>query len=294
MSSAFLTQTILPIALFIIMYGMGLSLRISDFYAAFKSPKSIAVGLVGQMVLLPMLAFLIAIIFALPAELAVGLILVALAPGGVTSNMFTYLAKGDVALSISLTSIVSLLAPFCIPFFTLLSMDYFMGDGASFELPFLKTVIQLLAMTVIPVILGMATLVWWPKLSQLIEKYVKWFSIGFLVFVILLILLQNQDNIVDYFIQAGVAALSLNICALLLGFYLAKVFSLAESHQITISFEVGIQNGTLAIFVAGTIIGNQYMMIPALNYGLLMFFSGGAFCQWILRGKNKKALDSYS
>lgn len=285
MSPDLLTKVILPLSLFLIMFGMGLSLKIADFKHVAKSPKAVGMGLVGQMLLLPVIAFMIAIALNLPPELAVGLMIIALAPGGATSNMFTYLSKGDTSLSISLTAIVSIITPFTIPILAALSMTYFMGANSQFEIPILKTIIQLLIITVVPVILGMFVLSRWPRAAVSMERFFKWFSVLFLMFIIMLIVLKNKDNVLDFFAQAGLAALLLNVTVLVLGYQLAKMARLTHPQAISIGFEVGIQNGTLALLVAGTLIGNQAMMIPAVTYSLLMFLSGAIFGWWI----NKKA-----
>lgn len=287
MQADLLTQVILPVSLFLIMFGIGISLKPSDFTAIFKKPKALAVGLLGQMVLLPIIAFSIALLFQLPPEIAVGLIIIALAPGGATSNMFTYLSRGDVSLSISLTAFVGLITPFTIPIFVALSMNHFMGENAAIELPIIKTIIQLLIITVIPVILGMFTLFRWPVAAKKMEVWLKWFSIFFLLLIIALIVLKNADNMANFFAQAGIATLTLNLVVLSLGYFIAQYTKLSLPQSITIGFEVGIQNGTLALVVAGTLIGNEVMMIPAVTYSLIMFFSGAAFGWWI----NKKHID---
>jgi len=280
-----LTKVILPFSLFLIMFGIGLSLRFSDFRAVIKDPKAIAIGLLGQMVLLPVVAFGIAVAFQLPPEIAVGLIIIALAPGGATSNMFTYLFRGDVSLSISLTAIVSLITPFTIPLVVAFSMAHFMGNGMAFELPLLKTIVQLLIITVIPVALGMFILSRWPAMAGKIEKVLKWFSIFFLLLIIALIIMKNASNMVSFFAQAGLATLVLNLLVLTLGYQMAKWGKLSRSQSICIGFEVGIQNGTLALVVAGTLIGNEVMMIPAVTYSILMFVTGAAFGWWLDRSK---------
>ena len=285
MSPDLLTKVILPLSLFVIMFGMGLSLKIADFKHVAKSPKAVAIGLVGQMLFLPAIAFIIAIALNLPPELAVGLMIIALAPGGATSNMFTYLSKGDTSLSISLTAVVSIITPFTIPIFAALSMTYFMGANSQFELPILKTIIQLLVITIVPVILGMFMLSRWPNAALKLEHFLKWFSVLFLLLIIMLIVLKNKDNVLDFFTQAGLATLLLNVTVLVLGYQLAKMARLTHPQAISIGFEVGIQNGTLALLVAGTLIGNQAMMIPAVTYSLLMFLSGAVFGWWM----NKKA-----
>ena len=292
MQADLLTKVILPLSLFLIMFGIGLSLRIADFRGVVKYPKALLIGLTGQMILLPIIAFAIAVAFQLPPEIAVGLIIIALAPGGATSNMFTYLSRGDVSLSISLTAIVSLITPFSIPLIAALSMTYFMGSGAEFQLPIVKTIIQLLVITVIPVGLGMFTLSRWPAIAAKIENVLKWFSILFLLLIIALIVLKNAANMAGFFAQAGLATLVLNMVVLTLGYLLAKWAKLSHPQSVCIGFEVGIQNGTLALVVAGTLIGNATMMIPAVTYSLIMFFSGAAFGWWVNRNRDEGLVEA--
>ncbi|PCI19181.1 MAG: bile acid:sodium symporter [Piscirickettsiaceae bacterium] len=272
-----LTAVILPASLFIIMFGMGLTLRIMDFTRVLKQPKPVLLGLSAQMFALPIIAFAVAIVFTLPPELAVGLMIISFAPGGATSNMFTNIAKGDVALSISLTAVTSLITPFTLPLFTLLAMDYFMGSGEVFRLPLLKTVMQLLVISVVPVIIGMLTQSKWQKAAAKIEPFIKIFSIVFLFLIIVAIILKNKAHMADFFLQTGLATLTLNILVLALGFGLAKFFKLSRAQSVSIGYEVGIQNGTLALLVAGTLIGNSTMMIPAVTYSILMFITGFLF-----------------
>ncbi len=281
MQADLLTKVILPISLFLIMFGMGISLRPLDFKKIVQSPKVVVIGICAQLLMLPFIALIIAIALKLPPEIAVGIIIIALAPGGATSNMFTYLSKGDVSLSITLTAIVSLIAPFSIPILAGLSMDYFMDSNTSFNLPIVKTIAQLLVITVIPVVLGMFVLSRWEHFARKIEPIVKWVSILFLILIIVLIVLKNNTNMMSYFAQAGLATLALNLTALILGYQLSKLTKLSHPQTVTIGFEVGIQNGTLALVVAGTLIGNDVMMIPAVTYSLIMFFSGGLFGWWM-------------
>lgn len=281
MQADVLTKVILPLSLFLIMFGIGLSLKISDFKNIFKFPKAIVVGLIAQLILLPVIAFALALIFKLPAELAVGLIIIALAPGGATSNMFTYLYKGDVSLSVSLTVLTSLITPFTIPLLAALSMVYFMDNSTEFELPIIKTIIQLLVITVIPIALGMFALSRKPVLAKKIENVLKWFSIFFLFLIIALIIMKNSENMLSFFAQVGAATLVLNVLVLILGYQLANMLKLNNKQSICIGFEVGIQNGTLALVVAGTLIGNNTMMIPAVTYSILMFITGALFGWWI-------------
>lgn len=290
MQADLLTKIILPVSLFLIMFGIGLSLRASDFRNIIKSPKVVAIGLCAQMILLPIIAFSLAIIFALPPEIAVGLIIIALAPGGATSNMFSYLYKGDVSLSITLTAIASLITPFSLPILADMGMSYFMGSNVEFSLPVSKAIVQLFVITVIPVVLGMLVLSFWGNLARKIEPLFKWLSILFLLLIIALIVLKNAANMASFFAQAGLATLVLNLVALMLGYQLAKLTKLSRAQSITIGFEVGIQNGTLALVVAGTLIGNNIMMIPAVTYSLIMFFSGSLFGWLMSKSKSKMNL----
>lgn len=285
MQADILTTIILPISLFLIMFGLGLSLKLQDFNAILTQPKAIYIGLFGQMVILPIIAFVIAIIFQLPPALAVGLIIIALAPGGSTSNMFTYLAKGDVSLSVSLTAIVSVITPFTMPILAILSMNYFMQDSTEFSIPIIKTITQLLIITIIPIAFGMFILAKWSNIASKMEAFFKYFSILFLLLIIVLIVLKNQDNMLDFFIQAGLATLVLNISVLTIGYLLAKKAKLSQPQSTSIGYEVGIQNGTLALVVAGTLIGNSEMMIPALTYSLIMFLTGAGFGWFVKNNK---------
>ncbi len=283
MSPDLLTKVILPASLFLIMFGMGLSLRLNDFKDVLKAPKTMAIGLIGQMILLPLIAFAIAVLLNLSPEIAVGLMIIALAPGGATSNLFTYLSKGDVSLSISLTAVVSLITPFTIPLVAALSMTYFMGTANEFNLPIIKTILQLLVITLIPVAFGMFVLSRWPKTAKNIENKLKWFSLFFLILIIALIVFKNADNVFGFFTQAGLATFILNIVVLGVGYQMAKLAKLSHPQAVSIGFEVGIQNGTLALVVAGSLIGNEVMMIPAVTYSLIMFFTGAAFGWWVNR-----------
>lgn len=283
MQADLLTKVILPAALFLIMFGIGLSLRLLDFKNIVTSPRVVAIGLCAQMVLLPLIAFGLALVFALPQEIAVGLIIIALAPGGATSNMFSYLCKGDVSLSITLTALASVITPFSIPVLADASMHYFMGSNVAFSLPVGETIMKLFVITVVPVVLGMLVLAYGERVAKKIEPVFKWLSILFLLLIIALIVLKNSANMASFFAQAGLATLVLNVVALLVGYQLARFTKLSHPQSITIGFEVGIQNGTLALVVAGTLIGNSVMMIPAVTYSLIMFVSGGLFGWWMNR-----------
>lgn len=277
MQADILTAVILPTSLFIIMLGLGLSLRTEDFTRVIKQPKAALIGLCAQVVALPFIALLVAVLFKLPPELAVGLMIISFAPGGATSNLFTNLAKGDVALSISLTAVTSLITPFTLPLFTVLAMNYFMGNGEAFELPVLKIIMQLVAISVVPVMMGMLVLSKWQNAARKADAVIRVFSIVFLFLIIAAIILDNKTQMADFFLATGLATLTLNILVLALGYGLGQFFKLSRAQAVSIGYEVGLQNGTLALLVAGTLIGNSTMMIPAVTYSILMFFTGFLF-----------------
>jgi len=276
-----LTQVVLPLALFIIMFGLGLSLTGADFLRIIQRPKAFAVGVAAQMVMLPVMAYLLVMALSLPPELAVGLMIIAFCPGGVTSNLYSYLARGDVALSVSLTAIISLLAPFTIPLLTVWMMTLLLENSQAFNLPVVKTIIQLLVITIVPVSLGILIHRKWPGFSRRMQTPVKVLSIVFLFIVIAGIVGKNWANMSGYFAQAGLATLILNVVSMLAGYGLSNVFQLSHKESITIGFEVGLQNGTMALLIASALLSNATMAIPAVTYSLIMFASGAVFAWWL-------------
>lgn len=277
METGILVSVVLPASLFIIMFGMGMSLTIPDFKRVFEQPKAFLIGISAQMLLLPILAFAVVNVFEMDPLLAVGLMILSFCPGGTTSNMFSFLAKGDVALSITLTACVSLIAPFTIPLLANLSMDYFLGEGSEFSLPLVKTVVQLLVITVVPVMLGMILRSKKPAFCDRMENSVKIFSIFFLFLIIAGIVKNNWANMASYLQQVGPSVVLLNILAMGLGLAIAVAMKLDRKQAVTISYEVGIQNGTTAMLITSTILHNDTMTIAPAIYGLLMFVTGGIF-----------------
>ena len=206
------------------MFGMGLTLGLVDFIRVFKEPKAVLVGISMQLLMLPLVALFIALAFNLSPELAVGLMIISFVPGGTTSNIFTSLAKGDVALSISLTAVVSLITPFTIPLVLIVAMQYFLGQGSVVEIPLLKTIFQLLVITVLPVSLGMFILSKWEKIANKIDPIMRRFSIVFLFFIVLAIVIKYKNEMLGFFVQTGAATLTLNIIVLGLAYFLSKYF----------------------------------------------------------------------
>lgn len=279
MESNIITSVFLPIAIAIIMLGMGLSLVPADFKRVLLYPKAMTVGLIGQLVILPIVGFMVASIFPLRPEMAVGIMILALCPGGPTSNLITYLSRGDVALSVTLTAVSNLLTVFSIPFLVNFSLQHFMGTGQTIQLPVLQTIIQIAILTIIPVALGMLINARWPTFAANADTPVKIASSFLLVLVILAAIIRERNTIVGFFIEVGPAVLVHNVIGMALGFGLAWLARLTWPQQIAIPIEVGIQNGTLAIAIASApfMLNNPDMAVPPAIYSLIMFATGGLF-----------------
>lgn len=280
MENSILTDILLPLSLFIIMLGMGMSLAVGDFKKVVLFPKAVILGLVGQIIVLPLIAFVLVKLFNAAPLIAVGVMLVAACPGGSTSNLISHLAKGDTALSISLTAISSLITVVTIPFIVGLSMAYFLAADQSIQLPVGKTVMTLIVITLIPVSLGMLVRKKYPGFADKQETKVNVFSAAFLAFLVAAIIFQQTEVVKTGFATTGLVILSLNIITMASGFIVARLFQLNASQSTTISIEIGIQNGTLAILVATTILHQPAIAIPAAIYALVMFISGALMIFW--------------
>jgi bile acid:Na+ symporter, BASS family len=276
MQESIFTTAILPLALALIMLGMGLSLKLEDFQRIKKYPKAVAVGLFSQIVLLPIIGLTIAKIVSMPPELSVGLMAIAIAPGGVSSNMITYLAGGDVALSVTLTVFSSLITIFTIPILMNLVLSYFMGQSSNISLPIGTTMGQIFLITIIPIAIGMFLNYQFPNLSQRLEKVTSRLAIGFLALIILILVIREWNKLPGFILQAGLAIVLLNLLSMAAGFGISKLVKLNTAQQICIAIEVGIQNGTLAIAITAGMLRNQDMAIPAAIYSLCMYITGFA------------------
>ncbi len=276
MESNFFNAVLLPLALGIVMLGLGLSLTPLDFKRVIVYPKAIVIGLVSQMLILPVVCFLIAKLLGLSPELAVGLMLLASSPGGPTANLYSHLSKGDVALNITLTALNSFLTLFSLPFIVNFSINYFMKSGQVIPMQFSK-IMEVFAIVLIPVSLGMLVKSLYPKISSILDKPVKILSALFLVIIIAGVVFKERENIGTYFKIAGIASLVFNLFSIGVGYYLPRLFKLQEKQAIAIGMEIGIHNGTLAIFIALTVLGNGVMSIPPVIYSLIMFFTAAVF-----------------
>lgn len=280
MEASILTQLFLPLALAIIMFGMGLSLTPGDFKRILIYPKAVAIGLINQLILLPLIAFGLILLFGLEREAAVGLMILSACPGGATSNLITHLAKGDSALSITLTGFSSVITVLTIPFVVNFSLNYFMPGGEVQQLNIVGTVISVLFITVIPVALGMIILRKAPGLAARLDQPFRKISVIFFVVIVLAAIFKEREHIVQYFLEAGPVTLALNVCTLAVGYFSGKLLGLSRKQSTTISIESGIQNATLGITVAATLLLNPAMTIPSVIYGLLMFGTAGLIIAW--------------
>jgi len=289
----FFINTALPIALSLIMLGLGMTLRVSDFTRIVAYPKAAAVGLLCQMILLPLTGFALASLFPLTPVLAVGVMILAFSPAGASSNLITYLARGDVALAVTLTAVNSFAAVFTAPILINLSLQHFMGEGQAIQLPLLNTIIQISRMIVVPVIIGMVINAVKPDWTKAAESPMRILSTLVLAMAVFGAVWADKENLASNFQNAGVVMLCLNVLTLLIGYNTAKLFRLPQKQAITISIEGGIQNGTLAIVIAATILQTPAMATPAAVYSLIMFATGG-FMIYHFGGKMKQEQEEVS
>ncbi|WP_207887115.1 bile acid:sodium symporter family protein [Pseudomonas sp. 30_B] len=275
----------LPISLGIIMLGLGLSLTIADFVRVVRYPKPVVIGLVCQIILLPLACFLITLGFALEAALAVGMMLLAAAPGGTTANLYSHLAHGDVALNITLTAVNSVIAILTMPLIVNLSLLYFMNDGQTIPLQFGK-VVQVFIIVLGPVAIGMLIRRQLPRVAAALQKPVKILSALLLLLIIVLAVAKDWQTFVTYAPIVGAAALCFNLLSLAVGYWVPRLLKLPKPQAVAIGMEIGIHNGTLAIALALSpmLLNNKTMAIPAAIYGVLMFFTAAAFGWWVSRG----------
>ncbi|MBX3185124.1 MAG: bile acid:sodium symporter family protein [Polyangiaceae bacterium] len=284
MESSIVTSVFLPLALGIIMLGLGLSLTLADFKRVVVMPKAIIVGLVCQMLILPFVCYGIAKAVGLPPVLAVGLMLLAASPGGATANLFSHLAKGDVALNITLTAVNSVLSVISLPIIVNLSMKLFMQESATIPLQ-VKEVLQVFAVVLVPTGIGMLVRAKKLNLALRMEKPVRIASAVFLVLIIAAAVAGQRQNLVDFFKQVGIAALLFNLASMGLGYLIPRLVRLSKRQSVAIGMEVGIHNGTLAIVIATTLLNNAAMSIPAAIYSLIMFFTAAGFAFIVNRSK---------
>ena len=274
MQSNLFTAVLLPLALSLVMLGMGLSLIPEDFWRIVRYPKAVAVGTICQILLLPIIALLITQIVPMQPTIAVGLIVLALCCGGPSSNLITYLAKGDVALSVSLTAVGSIITVFTIPIFSNLAIKHFLGQDAAINMPIAQTMVQIFLITLLPIAIGMTTRQRFPHIASRLEKMMSRITAGLLALIILLLVVREGSKLPEFILQVGLGVLLLNVISMLAGFLISKLLQLPPSQQICIAVEVGISNGTLALAITAGLLNNPTMAVPAAVYSLLMYITG--------------------
>lgn len=276
MQQSILTAVFLPIALGIIMLGLGLSLTLEDFKRVTRYPKAVTVALVCQMILLPALCFGLVIVSRIDPVLGVGMMLLAASPGGATANLYSHLSKGDVALNITLTAINSILTLFTLPLIVNFSLAYFMESDQYVPVQFSK-VIEVFAIVLLPVSIGMLIRKRWSSFATTMDKPVKIASALILIALIVSVTVRERHVLVDYAGSLGLPVLLFNVLSLAVGYFIPRIIGIDQRQSIAIGMEIGIHNGTLAIFIALSVLGNSMMSVPPAMYSLLMFFTAALF-----------------
>ena len=268
---------IAPIALALIMLALGLGLTGQDFLRVIKQPKDFIVGLICQLILLPIIAFILIKIFNTPLELALGVMIIAAAPGGVTSNVLTKFANGDVALSVSLTAIISLISIISVPFIVFMSADLLEISNISKEISMIGISMKMFLVVTLPVLLGMVIRKFATNFITSRTLMIQRISIILFAIVFAAIWVEEWENIMSYIAQAGVITLVLNIVMMITGYYVAKFLASGVAQRKCISLECGLQNGTLAVFVASQLFSDITFLIPTAAYALIMFLTSLIF-----------------
>ena len=266
-----ITDIFLPLALAFIMFALGLGLTGADFLRVLKQPKDFLVGAISQIILLPIIAFILIKIWPISPELAIGVMIIAAAPGGVTSNILTSFAKGDVALSISLTAIISLLSVITVPFIIITSLNILDLNNVPQNISLANMALSMFLIVTLPVVLGMIIKKILSNFALSFEPIAKKISIFLFVLVLIGAILAERNNVIAYFAQAGLITLVLNVVMMIVAFYVAQLLGSGIAQKKCIAIECGLQNGTLAIFVATTLFGGGVYLIPAATYSLIMF-----------------------
>lgn len=284
-----ITQVILPLILAFIMFSMGLSLIVDDFKRVAKFPKAFMTGAVLQIFSLPVLAFFLTNFWVTTGSVdpafAVGVIIIAACPGGVTSNLMTHLGKGDTALSISLTAVLSVVSVFTIPFIVNFGYSSFMEAGNTSALPIAKTIIGIFCITTLPVAIGMLINAKKPEFAARFEPKARAAATALFLLIIIAAVVKKWVPLSSSFTSVGPIILILNLLTMLLAYTVSRALRLDRAKRIAIVFECGLQNGTLAIMIAATFLKNELMMIPGGIYSLLMFFTGGAYLLYLIKSK---------
>lgn len=272
----------MPLSLAIIMFGFGLTLTPADFKRIAQYPKSVFLGLFCQMVLLPILAYVVCRGFNLSPEISIGVMILAASPGGITANLFSHLAHGDIALNLTLTAINSVLAAFSLPLLVNLAYKIFAGQEQNIGLQFSKT-IEVFAIVLIPVAIGMFVKNKKPAFSKKMDKPVRIFSMLVLLIIVVGAVAKEKEQLSSSFAQIGIAMLVFNLGSMLIGYLIPRILKLSNREATAISMEVGIHNSTLAIYVAVALLGSFALALPAAVYSIIMFFTAAIFSLYLAK-----------
>jgi bile acid:Na+ symporter, BASS family len=279
----------LPLALVIIMFGLGLSLTVQDFKRVISFPRPVLVGLFCQMILLPAFAFLLCYVFKLKPEFAIGLMVLAASPGGVSSNIYSHLSDGDVALNMTLTAINSVLAAVALPLFTTLAISSFAGQEQNIDLQF-KKMIEVFLIVLVPAAIGMFIHKKSPEFSKKMEKPVKIFSIVVLALIIVASAAKEWKLLTEHLGEVGAAVLVFNLVSLAVGYFVPMMLKISRRQATAISMEIGIHNGTLALYMAISVLGSTAYAVPAAVYSVVMYFTASAFTYFLKKNSGPKEL----
>lgn len=286
MQASVLTEVLLPLALAFVMFGMGLTLTISDFGRLLKAPKAILTGFLGQIVLLPLLTFAICFAFELPPYIAVGIMILAACPGGTTSNLISHIAKANLALSVSLTAISTIACVFTTPFIIQFAIDYFVKENAP-AFSVVETVLGLIGVSILPVVIGMIIRRLFTGFATKTETFFRQFSMYFMMAMIVGVLVSERDNLATSFESAFLVCLTLNLSSVLMGLILAKISAASFKDSLTLAIEIGVQNAALAMLICITFLkAPDYAIAPGV-YGIAMYIGPALLAIWAKRKRMK-------
>ena len=286
MQASVLTEVLLPLALAFVMFGMGLTLTVSDFGRLLKAPKAILTGFLGQIVLLPLLTFAICLAFELPPYIAVGIMVLAACPGGTTSNLISHIAKANLALSVSLTAISTIACVFTTPFIIQFAVDYFVKENAP-AFSVVETVLGLIGVSILPVVIGMIIRRLFTGFATKTETFFRQFSMYFMLAMIVGVLVSERDNLATSFESAFLVCLTLNLSSVLMGLILAKISAASFKDSLTLAIEIGVQNAALAMLICITFLkAPDYAIAPGV-YGIAMYIGPALLAIWAKRKKMK-------
>ena len=281
----FIVDVILPLALAFIMFSLGLGLTFDDFARVARRPRDFTVGALSQILVLPAVAFILASLWPMAPELALGLMIIAVAPGGVTSNILTAFGRGDVALSISLTAVISLLSVVTIPLIVVFSYGHFMGESMEKEISLAGTAFSVFLIVAVPVLIGLLVRRFAEGLAQRVGRPANRIATGLFVLVLVGAIVAERANLVAYFAQAGLVTLVLTVLMMIIAWLLAHSFATGPRQKVAIAIECGLQNGTLAIAVAVLLFGGGLATVPAATYSLIMFGTALVYVALLRRGR---------